>query len=400
MANITNYYKILGVGEKSDEAAIKRAYRQLALKYHPDRNPGDKYAEDKFKQVTEAYRILSDGRKRSDYDRSRSESAYTTRSSSSYRSRNTNYDDVFDVFGNFSNGKASSAKASSRKKYQQPVRGTDLKHELIVSFEEAALGTTKTVELKRMEQCSRCRGTGIEPRSYPMLCPSCLGKGRIRQSHGFLGFTQVCPDCNGSGRVYQKECSQCRGDSRILQQREISVKIPPNVHDGSSLKVAGEGESGSYGGPQGDLYIHVRVKAHEFFGRKDNDIWCEVPLTITQATLGGVIEVPTLESKKVRIRIPPGTQGERVFRLSKKGVLLSNNGHRGDLYVKVKIHIPTEISNRQRQLLEEFARLNGEEVSSTASKLMQLPKEKFSSWFHKIFGAKKQSEAHEKTLNE
>ena len=395
MANTANYYKILGVSEQSDEAAIKRAYRQLALKYHPDRNPGDKYAEDKFKQVTEAYRILSDSRKRSDYDRSRSESDYTKSTRSNYRSRNTNYDDVFDVFGNFS-----STKTSSRKKYQQPVRGADLKHELIVSFEEAALGTTKTVELKRMEQCSRCRGTGIEPRSYPMLCPTCLGKGRIRQSHGFLGFTQVCPDCNGSGRVYQKECSQCRGDSRLLQQREISVKIPPNVHDGTNLKVAGEGESGSYGGSPGDLYIHVRVKAHEFFGRKDYDIWCEVPLTITQATLGGVIEVPTLESKKVRIRIPPGTQGERVFRLSKKGVPSSNNGHRGDLYVKVKIQIPTEISRRQRQLLEEFARLNGEDISSPTSKLIQLPKEKISSWFHKFFGPKEHSETQGKSLNE
>ena len=396
MANTTNFYKILGVSEQSDETAIKRAYRQLALKYHPDRNPGDKYAEDKFKQVTEAYRILSDSRKRADYDRNRSESAYTSSSKNTgYRSRNTNYDDVFDVFGNFSSGKT-----SSRKKYQQPIRGADLKQGLNISFEEAALGTTKTVELKRLEQCDRCRGTGIEPRSYPMLCPSCLGKGRIRQSHGFLGFTQVCPDCNGSGRVYQKECSQCRGDSRILRQREISINIPPNVHDGASLKVAGEGESGSYGGPPGDLYILVHVNAHEFFGRKDYDIWCEVPLTITQAILGGVIEVPTLESKKVRIRIPPGTQGERVFRLSKKGVPSSSNGYRGDLYVKVKIKIPTEISRRQRQLLEEFARLSGENVSGATSKLMQLPKEKISSWFHKLFGVKEPPETHEKTLNE
>jgi molecular chaperone DnaJ len=224
-----------------------------------------------------------------------------------------------------------------------------------------------------------------------MLCPTCLGKGRIRQSHGFLGFTQVCQDCNGSGRVYQKECSQCRGDSRILNKRKISVKIPPNVHDGASLKVAEEGESGLYGGPSGDLYIHVHVQVHEFFGRRDNDIWCEMPLSMTQAVLGGIIEVPTLESK-VRIRIPAGTQNDRVFRLSKKGVPLSSNGHRGDLFVKVKVKIPTDISRRQRQLIEEFARLNGENVAPSTARLMQLPKQKISSWLSKLFGPKQQVE--------
>ncbi|PID57269.1 molecular chaperone DnaJ [candidate division KSB3 bacterium] len=392
MSKTTNYYKILGVGQQADETAIKRAYRQLALKYHPDRNPGNTYAEDRFKQVTEAYRILSDRRKRADYDRKRSDrSSSANNKNSSHWTRSSN-DDLFDVFGNFS-----SRKGASRKKYQQPIRGADLKHELSVDFEESALGTTKTIELKRMEQCERCRGTGIEPRSYPMLCPTCLGKGRTRQSHGFLGFTQVCPDCNGSGRVYQKECPQCRGESRVLQQRRISVKIPSNVHDGMSLKVEGEGESGSYGGSPGDLYIQVHVKAHDFFGRKDNDIWCEMPLTITQAILGGVVEVPTLENKKVRIRIPPGTQCDRVFRLSRKGVPLSSNGHRGDFYVKMKIQIPTKISRRQRQLLEEFARISDEDASTPASRLLQHPKEKISAWLQKVFGVKESSRLHEET---
>jgi molecular chaperone DnaJ len=291
---------------------------------------------------------------------------------------------VFDIFDNFSSGKA-----SSRKKYHQ-VRGNDLKYDLNISFEEAILGGATPVEITRLEQCTRCRGTGVEPRTYPMICPTCLGKGRIRQSHGFLGFTQVCQDCNGTGRVYQKACSQCQGDSRVLQKRKISVRIPPNVQEGTTLKVAGEGESGLYGGSPGDLYITVHVQPHEFFGRKDNDIWCELSLSLTQAVLGGVVEVPTLEGK-VRIRIPAGTQPDRVFRLSKKGVPFSSNGNRGDLFVKVKLHIPTQISPRQRQLLEEFAELNGENVQSPASRLMEVPKQKLSSWFSKIFKGKYQT---------
>lgn len=378
MANTANYYKILGVNERADEAEIKRAYRKLALKYHPDRNPGDKFAEDKFKKVTEAYRILSDVKRRADYDRSRSSTSTRTGYHSPYRTQHSHFDDVFDIFDNFS-----TARTSSRKKYRK-VRGGDLKYDLTISFEEAILGTTVLVEISRLEQCSRCNGTGIEPRTYPMICPTCLGKGRIRQSHGFLGFTQVCQDCNGTGRVYQKECSHCRGDSRILQKRKISVKIPPNVHEGTNLKVAGEGESGLYGGPAGDLYITVHVQAHDFFARKDYDLWCEIPLSITKAVLGGVMEVPTLEGK-VRIRIPPGTQGDRVFRLSNKGVPSSTNGHRGDLFVKVKIEVPKRISPRQRQLLEEFARLSGEKADSQASKITQVPKDTLSSWWRKFF---------------
>ena len=377
MAEHTNYYKTLGLHESADEADIKRAYRKLALKYHPDRNPGDKFAEDKFKKVTEAYRILSDSKKRLDYDRMQSASTRETGRSSAYRTQRVPFDEVFDIFENFS-GPRSSSRTATRK-----TRGGDLQAPLTLAFEDAVLGTTATIEVNRLEQCSRCKGTGIEPKVYPLVCQTCLGKGRIRQSHGFLGFTQVCPDCDGTGRVYQKACTQCRGESRILRQRKISVKIPPDVSDGSSLKVAGEGESGLYGGLPGDLYIQVHIRPHEFFGRKDNDIWYEHPLSITQAALGAIVEVPTLEGN-VRIRIPRGTQPDQVFRLSNKGVPISNNGDRGDLFVKVKIRIPTEISDRQRQLLEEFARLNAEMGTTSGSKGWLLPKLTEFSWFKKI----------------
>jgi molecular chaperone DnaJ len=387
LADNTDYYKILGLNELADEADIKRAYRQLALKYHPDRNPGDKFAEDKFKKVTEAYRVLSDSRKRFDYDRTRASSTRETAQQSGYQDRHVHFEKVFDLFDNFSG-----TRSSSQNKNQK-ARGDDLQYELTLSFEDAILGTTASIEVNRLEKCSRCKGTGIEPRVYPMLCPTCLGKGRIRQSHGFLGFTQVCPDCDGTGRVHQKACAQCRGESRLSQKRKISVKIPPNVSDGTNLKVAGEGDSGMYGGLPGDLYIHVQVRSHEFFGRKDNDIWCELPLSITQAVLGTTIEVPTLEGK-VRIRIPSGTQPDRVFRLSKKGVPISNNGDRGDLLVKIKIQVPTNISHRQRQLLEEFARLSGEKSTSSIARLWQTPKLKVSFWFKKLFSVSFRQTSH------
>jgi molecular chaperone DnaJ len=378
LADQTNYYKTLGLDELADEAAIKRAYRKLALKYHPDRNPGDKFAEDKFKKVTEAYRILSDSRKRFDYDQSRFSSKGEPRKESAYQTQHVHFDEVFDIFDTFSSGRS-----TFRGKHQKE-RGSDLAYNLTLSFEEAILGTTTVVEVNRLEQCSRCKGTGIEPRVYPMLCPTCLGKGRVRQSHGFLGFTQVCHDCNGTGKVRQKACVQCQGESRVPQKRKISIKIPSDVSDGTNLKVAGEGNSGIYGGPPGDLYIQVQVHPHKFFGRKDKDIWYELPLSITQVVLGTAVEVPTLEGQ-VRIRIPPGTQEGQVFRLSKRGVPSSHNGNRGDLFVRVKIHIPTDISRRQRQLLEEFARLSDEEIASPTSRLWQVPKLRVSSWFSKLF---------------
>jgi molecular chaperone DnaJ len=373
----TNYYKLLGLDERADETDIKRAYRKLALKYHPDRNPGDKFAEDKFKKVTEAYRILSDSSKRSGYDRSRFAATGRPDFDSMYRAQHVQTDEVFDLFDTFS----ATSKSSSRTKHHK-ARGADLTYNLTLAFAEAILGATTVVETTRLEPCSRCNGTGIEPKMSPLLCPTCLGKGRIRQSHGFLGFTQLCPDCDGTGKVRQKPCVQCRGESRISQKRKISVKIPPDVSDGTNLKVAGDGDCGIHGGPAGDLYIHVHVRPHEFFERKDRDIWYDLPLNITQAILGAVVEVPTLEGH-VRIRIPSGTQEGRVFRLSKKGVPSGHNGHRGDLLVKARIRIPTEISRQQRHLLEEFARLSSEKPSNAASTWWQISKSRLASWLRK-----------------
>lgn len=380
-----NYYKILGIPERSDEEEIKRAYRKLAFKYHPDRNPDDKLAEDKFKKLTEAYRILSDSKKRAEYDRAQTFATGHPNSRTVYQSPSSHVDEVFDLFENFS-----TPRSTSRKK-TQPMPGADIKSNLTISFEESILGTTATLDLTRLEQCLRCQGTGIEPKNYPMLCPTCLGKGRIRQSHGFLGFMQICQDCNGSGRVYQRECSQCRGSSRIPQTRRISVAIPPNIREGAELKVAGEGESGLYGGKSGDLFITVHIRKHERFERKENDIWYELSLSISQAILGAVVEVPTLDGKS-RIRIPPGTQSDRVFRLSKKGAMISpQSAERGDFLIRVKVKIPSNLPPPQRELIEAFARLNGETIESSSPVPYPATK-KLSSWFQKLIGKKPAAE--------
>ncbi len=379
MAGQHNYYKLLGLSEEADDADIKRAYRKLALKYHPDRNPGDKFAEDKFKQVTEAYRVLSDTSKRIDYDRTRASSPvgsppYTPRAS--HQSRNVQADDVFNISDSFSR--------TRRSREKQKVPGGDLQCRVILSFEEAALGTTTPVDITRQEACDRCNGSGIEPRVYPMLCPTCLGKGRVRQSHGQVGFTQVCHACDGTGRIYQKDCAQCRGHGRLSQQRTLSVRIPPDVHDGTVITIEGEGDSGVSGGRPGDLRVHIQVRPHEHFGRKDHDIWYELPISITQAILGDVVEIPTLEGP-VRIKIPAGAQPDRLLRLSRRGVPFSDDGQRGDLLVKMKIQIPTDISPRQRHILEEFSRLSGEQrASGTLSTAWRHSTRQARSWFQKL----------------
>lgn len=373
MAERTDYYKILGLNEWADEAEIKRAYRKLALKYHPDRNPGDEFAEEKFKKVTEAYQVLSDARKRLGYDRVRGSSKEPTRASA--QNQRVQADDILNIFESFSG-----TRAAARTK-QEKTRGSDINATLSLSFEEAMLGTTAFVEVTRQEPCSRCKGTGIEPRVYPMLCPTCLGKGRIRQSHGYLGFMQVCHDCDGTGRVYQKPCAQCRGESGMPQQRRIEVKIPPGVSDGITVKKPAEGNSGSKGGTPGDLYVQLQVRPHESLKRTNHDIWYDLPLSITQATLGDVVEVPTLEGK-IRIRIPPGTQPEQVFRVSHRGVPNANNGSRGDLLVKAKLYVPADISPQQRQLLEEFARLSGETRSGGLLRMWMGSKSKVAAWIN------------------
>ena len=344
-----DYYHILGVRSNASEDEIKRAYRKLALQYHPDRNPGSKEAEDKFKEINEAYEVLSDSRKRADYDRSE----IHRKKSSAYRSwkdSGSRVDDFFDVFDSFF--------ASSSRKRPRANRGSDLRYNLTISFEEAVLGTEALIRVPRLDRCERCHGSGSEFNTTPLTCPICHGRGEIRQQRSFFTFTQPCLYCQGMGTTSQKPCYFCRGDGRVFKERTLSVHIPPGVEMGTQLKLAGEGEFGRFGGAPGDLYITLTVRKHPFFERKGYDIWCEIPLTIAQATLGADMEIPTLEGRS-RIKVPPGTQPGSVFRLKGKGVPTPHQ-ERGDLHVKVKLVVPTHLSRRQRELMEEFARAGNE----------------------------------------
>lgn len=361
-----DYYQILGVHATATEEEIKRAYRRLALQYHPDRNPGSKQAEDKFKEINEAYEVLSDSQKRADYDRSTTQRKKSF-SRDSRNSSGSQVDDFFDIFDGFF--------ASSSRKRSGTHRGSDLRYNLTISFEEAILGANAVIHLPRLDQCDRCHGNGSEPNGSLLSCPVCRGHGETRQQRGFFTFTQPCLYCHGTGTTNQKPCYLCKGDGRIFRERTLSVRIPPGVETGTQLKVAGEGESGRFGGPAGDLYITLTVRKHPFFERNQRDLYCEISLTIPQVTLGAEVEIPTLEGRS-RIKIPPGTQPGSIFRLKGKGVPAPGQ-ERGDLLVKVKLTIPTRLSRRQRELIEEFARASNEITNFPGKGWLQRIKEFF-----------------------
>jgi molecular chaperone DnaJ len=355
----SDYYEILGIQRSANEEEIKRAYRRLAMQYHPDRNPGSKEAENKFKEINEAYEVLSDSQKRADYDRSENQRKRgSTRNSWNFPGNRV--EDFFDIFESF---------FTSSRRQSRSHRGSDLRYNLTISFEEAILGTTASIRIPRLSPCDRCRGSGLEGNGSISVCPDCQGRGEVRQQKGFFTSTQFCLSCRGIGTLMQKPCYFCKGDGRVFKERTLSVQVPPGVDTGTQLKLSGEGETGWSGGIPGDLYITITVRKHPFFERNCSDLWCEIPLTITQATLGTEAEIPTLEGR-CRIKIPPGTQPGSVFRLKGKGIPTSDHD-RGDLHVKIKVSIPVHISRRQRELLEEFARTNTEHP----------PKK---SWFHKV----------------
>lgn len=362
----SDYYQILGVRRDASEEEIKRAYRRLALQHHPDRNPGNKEAESKFKEINEAYEVLSDSQKRADYDRSTAQ-----RKKSSPRNPGSPFtdrvEDFFDVFDNFF--------TSSYRKQSGVSRGSDLRYHLTLSFEEAILGTQVTLRVPKLDRCDRCQGSGLEIGNSSWTCPTCHGLGEIRQQRSFFTYTQPCFYCHGAGTTRQKPCYFCKGDGRIFKEKTLRVSIPPGVETGTQLRLTGEGESGRIGGTPGDLYISLTVRKHPFFERNHFDLWCEVPLTITQAALGAEIEIPTLEGRS-RIKIPPGTQPGSVFRLKGKGVPTPNQD-RGDLHVKVKVSIPTHLSRRQKKLLEEFARAGKETTCYLKKGWLQRIKEFF-----------------------
>jgi len=347
-----DYYDVLGVERAADEQAIKSAYRKLAHKLHPDKNPGDRKAEDAFKEASEAYEVLSDPEKRARYDRFGHANGTGFQDFGFGGAANIN--DIFgDIFGEMFGGS---------RRTRARTRGQDLRYHLEISFEEAAFGTTARIIIPRAKPCATCRGSGAKPGTGPRTCPTCGGAGEIRLTQGFFSIARTCHHCQGTGRVVVDKCEDCRGAGATREEATVEVKVPPGVDTGTRLKLSGEGESAPAHGTPGDLYVVVQVREHPVFRREDTEILCDMPISFTQAALGTTIEVPTLDGP-AKLKIPSGTQTGKVFRLKGKGVPALQGGGRGDQHVRVFVETPTHLTAEQRQLLERFAALSGEDTN-------------------------------------
>ena len=351
-----DYYEVLGVNRDADEEEIKKAYRKLAIKHHPDKNPGDKAAEENFKELGEAYEALSDPQTRAAYDRY-GHAAFDPRARMG-RAGAGGFHDPFEIFREvFGNSSIfDEFFGTSRNDPTQPQRGNDLRYDLEISLEEAATGCEKEVTVTKAERCDVCQGSGVEAGSKAKPCPTCHGRGQIITSRGIFSIAQTCPQCQGAGRVVDKPCKNCRGTGRRDHTSNIKLRIPAGVDTGSRLRSAGNGEAGSRGGPPGDLYVVLHIRAHELFQRDGDDLLCDVPVSFVQAALGTEIEVPTLNGTAL-LKIPAGTQPGAMFRLKGKGVKnLQGYGH-GDLHVRIDVEVPTQLTAAQRAKLQEFADL-------------------------------------------
>jgi len=372
MAAKRDYYEILGVSKTATDDEIKKAYRKLARKYHPDVNPGDKAAEEKFKEISEAYQVLSDPEKRKQYDQMGHEAFSKGFDFSQYQWRPPDFSSIFEDLGlgGTRGGRARgfpdfsdlfedlfTERGRGAAYSTAPTPGEDLEYALELSLEQAARGTTTRIHLSRETPCEECHGTGVQGGRGLETCPECGGSGRIRVGRGPIDFSQPCPRCGGKGQINVNPCPRCKGAGTIHREESIDVKIPPGVDTGSRVRVAGKGNPGRNGGPNGDLYILTRVRPHPFFERKGDDLHCEVPITVTEAALGAKIEVPTLDGKTL-LTIPPRTQSGQVFRLRGKGVPHLKGGGRGDQYVKVNIVLPPYLDAQSLELLKELERRN------------------------------------------
>lgn len=345
-----DYYEVLGVAKNSSDAELKKAYRRLAMKHHPDRNPDDKGAEDKFKEAKEAYETLQDPQKRAAYDQFGH--AGVDPSAGGFggggRGGSGNFSDIFDdVFGDIFGG------ARGASGHSQAYRGADLRYDLDLSLEDAVQGATVKVRLPTKVKCKTCNGSGARKGTSPTVCVTCNGQGQVRMQQGFFSIQQACPKCKGRGKTISSPCGECHGEGRKQEQKTLSVKIPAGVDTGDRIRLAGEGESGENGGPAGDLYVQVRVHSHPIFTRDGSNLYCEMPISFVSAALGGELDVPTL-SGCVKLKVPAETQTGRVFRLREKGVKSVHGGGVGDLLCKVIVETPVNLSVKQKDILQEF----------------------------------------------
>lgn len=351
-------YEVLGVAREASAGEIKKAYRKIALATHPDRNPGDEEAETRFKEAASAYEVLSDDEKRARYDRF-GHAGLRGQSGHDF----SNFESIFEAFGDVFGGGMFGDLFGMGRGGRGPTRGASLKIELDLTFMEAARGTEKTIQLSRGEHCERCDGNGGKPGSRPETCRTCRGVGQIAQSQGFFQLRTTCPRCGGQGQMIADPCEACGGSGVVSKRREITVRVPPGVDDGTRMRLSGEGEAGRRGGPTGDLYVFLSVAAHDFFERHGDDLLCEVPITFAQAALGAQIDVPTLEGRE-SLKVPRGTQTGTEFRLRGKGFSSLRGRTRGDEVVRVVVETPRRPTERQEELLRELAKLDEHAVSS------------------------------------
>lgn len=366
-----DFYETLGVARNASQADLKKAYRQMAMKYHPDRNPGDKSAEEKFKDAKEAYEILSDSQKRAAYDQFGHAGINPSMGGGAYgpAAGGGNFDDIFSVFGDiFGMGGGGAGQTA-------PHQGANLRYNLQLTLEEAIHGTTKQIRIPTLISCKECSGSGAKKGSSPITCTTCNGEGQVRIQRGFFSIQQTCPDCHGQGKMIKDPCPACHGHGRYEDYKTLSVKIPAGIDQDDRIRLAGEGEAGVYGGPPGDLFVQAHIKPHPLFTRDHGNLYCNTPISFTTAALGGEIEVPTLTGS-VRLHIPEGSQNGQNLRLKGQGVKTLRNKLTGDLICKLVVETPIKLNTKQKELLKEFEKSLNEDNPSS-----HLPESK--SWFAK-----------------
>jgi molecular chaperone DnaJ len=370
-----DYYEVLAVSRTATEDEVKRSYRKLAVKYHPDKNPDDPHAEEKFKELGEAYDVLMDSNKRAAYDRY---------GHAAFAQGMPGRHDPFDLFRQEFGGAGGMVDAifetffrgGATTDHEGLQRGSDLRYDMQITLEEAAFGMDTEIEVRKLDTCAECSGSGAEPGSRTINCPTCGGRGQVMSGGGIIRFSRTCPRCRGMGQVMERPCKVCNGDGRFENTSQIKLKIPPGIADGSRLRSSGNGEAGIRGGAAGDLYVVIHIKEHPIFQREEDNLYCEVPVSFTLASLGGEIAVPTLEGK-ANLKVPAGTQSGQVFKLRGKGVVNVNARDRGDLLARLLVEVPTRLNSEQRQKLEEFAALCGEENTPLHKSFFDRAKEFF-----------------------
>ena len=367
-----DFYDVLGVGKNASPDELKSAYRKLAVKHHPDKNPGDKAAEEKFKEASEAYGILSDNEKKQNYDNfghAAFENGGGRQSGGFSGFGGADFSDIFeDFFGDFGSSTRSRGQRNSNN------RGSDLRYDLSITLEEAYEGKKQDIKFSTTEKCNTCKGNGSKPGHSPGRCTYCGGNGKIRSNQGFFTVQQTCPQCNGNGEEITNPCSDCNGQGKKQASKKISVTIPKGVDDGTRIRLAGKGEAGSRGGTTGDLYLFINVSSHDLFKRSDENLFFEFPISIADAALGTTIEIPTIDGGKAKIKIPDGTQSGKQFRLKGKGMPFMRRGDYGDLYVQVNTEVPIYLNKQQKELLEKFREIENEKSNPSIKKFFQKAK--------------------------